>query len=345
MVPRGVEMHSLKDEAPVEWLQSKPGRGDMSAEVRLAGIELGGTKSIAILTQDGETVETVVRATLDPQRTLGELRRQLDRWHSAGALSAIGIASFGPLQLDPGKPDFGTMLATPKAGWTGAKIAQTLTADLDCPWAIDTDVNGAALAEYRHGAGEGCSVLCYVTVGTGVGGGVLIDGRSLHGAMHPELGHLRLRRAPNDHFAGACPFHGDCIEGLVSGPALTARFGADASALSDADPRWRDVGSDVAELCAAILLTTASQRIIFGGSVMIHRPFLLPLVRELLVDRWGSYLPFLTRKTAEQIICPAGLGTNAGPLGAIALASTALTQGAPATASSPGPRAATRRGT
>lgn len=295
----------------------------MNPADRLAGVELGGTKSIAILVEHGHVAETITFATREPSVTLRELRAQLDRWHAERPLSGIGIASFGPLQLDQNRPDFGTMLATPKPMWTGARVAAALTEGIECPWTIDTDVNGAALAEYLHGAGLGCDVLCYITIGTGVGGGLLIDGRPVHGAMHPELGHLSLRRHSRDHFAGICPFHGDCIEGLVSGPALAARFGMEASAVPDLHPGWQNVAHDIAELCCSILLATAARRIIFGGSVMIRRAFLLPIVRGLVVGRLGSYLPYLTRDDAEQIIRPACLGTDAGPFGAIALASRA----------------------
>lgn len=296
----------------------------MTLTRRLGGIELGGTKAIAILAEDGRIVESRTIPTGAPQPTLAALNAQLAEWHAQTPLAALGIASFGPLQLDHAKPDFGTMLATPKQGWSGAKVAASLVGDLDCPWLIDTDVNGAALAEYRSGAGQGYGSICYITIGTGLGGGLLIDGKPVHGAMHPEIGHLRLRRAPGDTFAGVCPFHVDCVEGLVSGPALTARFGCDAATVPDWHAGWAYVASDIAALCGAILLTTSAQRILFGGSVMVRRAFLLPLVRNLVVQALGSYLPFLTQQTVQDMIRIAGLGSEAGPRGAIALASAAL---------------------
>ncbi|WP_420140110.1 ROK family protein [Sphingomonas sp.] len=296
----------------------------MSAQARLAGIELGGTKGIAVLALGQEIVDTLTIPTGEVIGTLGALRQQLGRWHAAEPLQAIGIASFGPVQLDHTQPHYGTILATPKPGWSGAPVADLLTGGLDCPWRIDTDVNGAALAEFQGGAGIGCDPLCYITLGTGVGGGLLVGGRPVHGAMHPELGHLRLRRAPGDTFAGICPFHGDCVEGLVSGPALAARFGGDAASVPDSHPGWDDVASDIAALCGAILLTTAAKRILFGGSIALHRTFLLPRVRARLVEALGSYLPYLTAATATDIVQVAGLGTEAGPLGAIALAADAL---------------------
>jgi fructokinase len=163
-----------------------------------------------------------------------------------------------------------------------------------------------------------------IASGTGVGGGLLIGGHPVHGAMHPELGHLQLRRAAGDSFAGICPFHGDCIEGLASGPALAARFGGDAATVPDTHPGWDHVASDIAALCGAILLTTAARRILFGGSIALHRAFLLPQVRSRLVAALGAYLPYLTDETAQDIVQVAGLGSDAGPLGAIALAAMAL---------------------
>jgi len=297
----------------------------MPTEKHFAGIELGGTKAIAVLARGDMIVERHVIPTTTPEKTLAALRAQLDDWRAKTSLEGLGIATFGPVQLDPRDAKFGHILATPKPGWTGAAVAPILTGGLDCPWRIDTDVNGAALAEYRWGAGQGCDSLCYVTIGTGLGGGVLIAGRPAHGAMHPEIGHLRLRRMAGDAFSGACPFHGDCIEGLVSGPALRARFGMDPASASDADPIWEHVASDIAELCDTILLTVSARRILFGGSVAMSRPFLLPRVHRRLVERLGSYLPFLTSESVGQIVRPAGLGTEAGPLGSIALAQAAST--------------------
>ncbi|WP_066658158.1 MULTISPECIES: ROK family protein [unclassified Sphingomonas] len=290
---------------------------------RYAGIELGGTKAIAVLAQGDAIVERQSIATGEPVATLTALRAILDGWATRAPLAGLGIASFGPIQLDPRDPQFGHILATPKPGWTGAPVAALLSGGLACPMAIDTDVNGAALAEYRWGAAQRCDSLCYLTIGTGLGGGLLIGGRPVHGAMHPEIGHIRLRRAAGDVFAGNCPFHCDCIEGLVSGPALAARFGMDPATAPDDDPIWRHVAADIAELCCAILLTTSARRILFGGSVALSRAFILPWVREIVVAQLESYLPFLTPVAVSEIIQPAGLGADAGPLGAIALAQAA----------------------
>ena len=296
----------------------------MRSGARFAGIELGGTKAIAVLAEGDRIIDRTVIATTDPHGTLSALRAELDGWMRNGPVDSVGIASFGPVQLDPKRPGYGHILATPKPGWTGAAVAPMLTDGLACPWRIDTDVNGAALAEYRWGAGMQCDSLCYITIGTGLGGGLLLEGRPVHGAMHPEIGHLHIRRMAGDTFAGTCPFHGDCIEGLIAGPALAARFGQDIREVSDDHPLWRHVAEDLAELCGTILLTTSAQRILFGGSVAVSRAFLLPWASALVAQRLGSYLPFLQENGAGARIRPAGLGVEAGPLGAIALAQAAL---------------------
>jgi len=292
-----------------------------------AGVELGGTKVIAVLARGREIVDQAVWPTLAAAETLAKVAERLQQWDQAQPISALGIASFGPLQLDVSAPDHGFILETPKAGWSRVPVAQLLTDGLACPWQIDTDVNAAALAEYRWGEHTGCDSLCYLTLGTGVGGGLVIGGRPVHGAMHPEIGHLRLRRASGDGFAGACAFHGDCIEGLISGPALAMRLGGDPAGIADNDPRWHAVASDLAELACAILLTTSAQRILVGGGVGLSRPFLLKLARSMVVDRLQGYLPFIDQDTSEVILRVPALGQNAGPLGAIALAMSALDAG------------------
>lgn len=294
---------------------------DAFGPTRLVGVELGGTKSIAVLFESDRIVARETMPTASPDIVLPLLRRQLNQWKQDGALDGLGIASFGPLQLDRSKHDFGSMLATPKPGWTGAKVATLLAQGLACPWMIDTDVNGAALAEYDRAQDCNIEVLCYITVGTGVGTGLVIGGQAIHGAMHPEVGHLRLRRSPGDGFPGACPFHGDCIEGLVSGPAIAARFGMPGELVHDDHPYWAHVASDLAELCTALLLTVSAERILFGGGVATHRPKLLEQCRPILLQRLSGYLPFVADTSGvERIVGPATLGTDAGPLGAIALA-------------------------
>ncbi len=307
----------------------------MSALPYLAGVELGGTKMFVLRARGREIVERVSIPTTTPVETLGAGAALLRRWHEEAPFEALGIGSFGPLRLDRAAADFGLMLPTPKPGWTGADIYGALAGVLPCPAAIDTDVNGAALAEARWGAGaeggeaEGggpSDCLCYITIGTGLGAGFALQGKPLHGAMHPELGHILTRRAPGDAFAGACPFHGDCIEGLVAGPALAQRFGVPGDKIAADDPRWDDVAHDMAQMVGTILLTTAARQVLIGGGVGMGRADLLDRVRAKVVAQLAGYLPFVTEATIGAIVRPPALGEQAGPLGAVALAMDALAE-------------------
>jgi len=231
-------------------------------------------------------------------------------------VAAVGVASFGPLDLDPRSPRRGTIAATPKPGWSGADVAGAFRA-LGVPVAVDTDVNGAALAEHRWGAGRGLDVFVYVTVGTGIGGGAVIGGRTLRGAAHPEMGHLRVPRDREaDRFPGVCPFHGDCLEGLASGPAMERRWGAPPEALPADHPGWSLEARYLALGLAAVVAVLAPERIAIGGGVT-GQPALLPMVREELRRVLGGYL-------AMPDIVPPALGARAGVLGGVALALDAL---------------------
>ena len=295
----------------------------MTRERKFVGVELGGTKSIAVLSAGDAIIEKVITATTTSDKTLDLLHHQLLAWQSQGPLNGLGIASFGPVRLDAQFEDYGAILTTPKAGWTGARVLERLGNGLDCPIAIDTDVNAAALAEYRWGAGQGCSSLVYLTIGTGLGGGVLIDGRPVHGRLHPEIGHILTRRAPGDAFAGACAFHGDCIEGLISGPALARRFGTAAEALPPNAPQWDDVAHDLAQLLVTIIHTVAPQRILVGGGVGLGFGGLLASATARLPALLGSYYSDLGPSQLSAMITAPLLGADAGPLGSIALAQIA----------------------
>ena len=288
--------------------------------MRLAGVELGGTKAIAVLAEGDAILEQRTIPTGAPEETLTRLNGALREWDDAATLDALGIASFGPVDLDPASTGYATMLDTPKPGWRKVPIGKILAGGLDCPWALDTDVNAAALAEYGRGSAIGCDSICYITVGTGVGGGLVIGGRPVHGALHPEIGHLRLRRAPGDAFAGTCRFHQDCIEGLVSGPALAVRFGMAARDIPDDHPAWQAVAFDIGELAASIFLATSANRVVLGGGVSLRRSFLVPLIRRHVVDRLGGYLPHIDVETVDAAIVLTSLGEDAGPIGALELA-------------------------
>ena len=296
----------------------------MSDAHRIAGVEIGGTKVAAVLWQGGAIVDEFRMPTGDPDTTFERLLPSLGRWWDASPFSALGIGSFGPVTLDPLAKDFGCIRTTPKPGWSGAAVVPRLATRFACPIGIDTDVNAAALAEYHWGHGRGAESLVYLTIGTGVGGGVLQGGRALHGRLHPELGHLLLRRQPGDDFAGSCSFHGDCVEGLLSGPALRARFKADPADVPANDPRWNVVVADLAAFLCVLLHCLAPNRILIGGGVGLGAPWIVERVPSAVVPLLGGYYPELGAAALAQMIRLPGLGVASGPLGAIAVGLAAL---------------------
>lgn len=296
-----------------------------TTEPLIAGVELGGTKCIAVTARGREIVSRAQWPTGDdPATTLGTLAQWLADAHRAEPFAALGIASFGPLCLDPSALDYGCIINTPKPGWSGADVLGVLAGDLGVPVAIDTDVAGAALAEGRWGASAGCPIHVYLTIGTGIGGGIVVDGKPLHGTFHPEMGHVRVRRAPGDAFAGVCPIHGDCLEGLAAGPAIAARAGKPAESLTSDDPVWALVAGEVGDLMASLILTLAPHRIVIGGGVGQGQPALLPLVHQATARLLGSYLPGHSIEALQRVIVHPGLGGDAGVCGALALALIAL---------------------
>jgi fructokinase len=297
-----------------------------SATKLLAGVELGGTKCVCILGTGPDDVRVVERLPTgnEPQDTLREIETVFDRWRQQhGPPRSLGIASFGPVDLRAGSPTFGFITSTSKLPWRNTDVAQRLGSKLGVPVVFDTDVNGAALAEGRWGAGAGLSDYAYVTVGTGIGVGSIVRGRSVFGMNHTELGHIRVVRKPGDTFAGVCPFHGDCIEGLASGPAIEARAGKPAAALAPDDPAWDFVVHGLAQLLHTIVLTTAPQRIFLGGGVMAQRHLFERIQQELKRSLNGYVEAPELAQGISQYVVPPGLGAMAGPLGALALAAEA----------------------
>ena len=291
----------------------------------VAGVELGGTKCVCLLASGPDEVRETVRIpTTTPDETVGAIRDVLARWRAGPGFEALGVGSFGPLELDDRSPAFGTVVATPKPGWSGADLKR-LGVGLDVPMAIDTDVNGAALAEGRWGAARGLRSFAYVTVGTGIGVGVLVGGRSIRGLGHAEAGHLRVARLPGDAFAGVCPYHGDCVEGLAAGPAIAARAGRSGLELTPDDPTWTPVIHALGGLLHNLVLTTAPERILIGGGVADGQGWLFPRLRTALLDSLAGYAT-ADRIAAdiERFVSPPGLGAQAGPLGAVALALAGL---------------------
>lgn len=286
----------------------------------LAGVELGGTKCVAILARGpGDIIEREAVPTTNPDETLGRIEELLLGWKASHDFDALGIASFGPIDLDPKSPAWGRLLSTPKPGWPGSDVGGRLKRSVGVPLALDTDVNGAALAEMRWGSGRGFDDFAYVTVGTGVGVGLIANGKPTRGFGHCELGHVRVARPPGDDWRGSCPYHGDCVEGLAAGSSLEARFGEKVMALGADHPVWDSVAWTLAQLCHVIACAAAPQRIAMGGGVIDQQPHLLDRINARLDESLNGFL----RLPSDGPYARAPeLGSDAGPLGAIALAMT-----------------------
>lgn len=281
-------------------------------------IEAGGTKFIVGVANSPDDVRETARFdTATPGKTIGEV---IDWLNSAalrhGSLAAIGIASFGPLELDRSVSNWGFITSTPKPGWANTDLANKIGNAMSVPIGLDTDVNGAGLAEVRWGAGQGQHITVYVTVGTGIGGGVIVDGKPLIGLSHAEMGHLRPQRHPADlDFSGICTFHGACLEGLASGPAIKARWGASLSELPADHPAHEITAWYIAQLVNSLQAMMEPNRIILGGGVM-DAPGLIDRVRQTALRLGAGYF----RGRADEIVVAPALGDRAGLLGALALA-------------------------
>lgn len=296
------------------------------AQRLIGGIEAGGTKFIAALArEDGTILERARIATATPASCLPELTAFFRAaCASHGPLSAFGIASFGPIDIDPASPAYGTITTTTKAGWSGMRYHDAL-AEFAVPIVVDTDVNGAALGEWQQGAGQGCTTLAYTTVGTGIGSGLIREGRSLRGFSHFETGHIAVARDPGaDPFAGRCPYHGACLEGLASGPAILDRWGSDLSAPATPADRTDLIAGYLAQLAVNLVLLHMPDRLIFGGGVM-KSPGLIAALRRKTEDWLAGYVcaAQLDPGLERYIVAPA-LGDDAGITGAFALARQAL---------------------
>lgn len=302
----------------------------MTAKPLLAGVELGGTKCVCILGTGPDDIRAEERLpTLAPEVTLARIHAVIDEWRSAhGPVAALGVASFGPLDLNPSSATYGYIRSTTKPAWSHTNLLGSIANTLRVPVRLNTDVNGAALAEGRWGAATGLENFAYITVGTGVGVGLIVNGQPVQGFSHTEMGHVRIARMPGDLWPGACPFHGDCVEGLASGPAIEARTGAPAETLGPEHAAWNTVVHALAQLLHTIVLSTAPERILIGGGVVASRSFLLERVRGELQRSLNRYLQLAELEAGlDQYVAPPGLGTRAGPLGAIALAEDALRAG------------------
>ena len=285
----------------------------------LGGVEAGGTKLACAVGTGPDDIRAETRVpTGAPTETIAAA---VDFFAQHGPVSALGIASFGPVDLDPGSPTWGHVTSTPKPGWSHVDLAGPFARALEVPVRFDTDVNGAALAEHAWGAGRGSDPFVYVTVGTGIGGGALVHGRLVHGLVHPEMGHLRVPHdRAADPFPGACPFHGDCLEGLASGEALARRWGLAAEELPEDHPGWELEAEYLALGLVAIVSILSPHRIAVGGGVMTAG-HLLPRVRTRVRSLLSGYPDAeALRDGIDDYVVPPALGDRAGVIGALALA-------------------------
>lgn len=289
----------------------------------VGAVELGGTKiNVATGTGPNDVCASATIPTTTPEATLDAVA---DFLQAQAGLAAIGIGSFGPVCLDRAAENWGDITATTKPGWSDTPVARMIGAATGLPVAFDTDVNAAALGEYRWGAIAGCGVGLYLTVGTGIGGGVIVDGTPLHGLVHPELGHIRIVRDDRS-FAGVCPFHGDCFEGLASGPAIAARLGVSLSESEPGGPGRAAIFDAIGQGLAAYVLTLSPHRIVVGGGVSKAPGFHAEAAARMRY--WlAGYVPDKAIASAHFIVPPA-LGDRAGVLGGMALAHDMLARGA-----------------
>jgi fructokinase len=274
------------------------------------GIEAGGTKFVCGVASGPEDLRRITFPTTTPDETLC---RAIAFFRQQTAIEALGIASFGPVDLDRDSPAYGHITSTPKAGWAHFNIVGAMRDALNVPVGFDTDVNAAALAESRWGAARGIDDVVYITVGTGIGGGALAGGRLVHGLVHPEMGHMRIAHdLAADPFPGVCPFHGDCLEGLASGPSIEQRWGRKAEELPPDHPAWVIEARYLALGAANLVCTLSPRRILMGGGVMQNLD-LFPMIRAHVRELLNGYV-------APPEISPPMLGNDTGVLGAIALA-------------------------
>ncbi len=287
------------------------------------GIEAGGTKFVCAVGDGPHNLRNVISfPTTTPQETIDRAIAFFEEEQQKTPLAAIGIASFGPVDPNPKSPTYGYITSTPKPGWANTDFMGRIKRALpDVPLGFDTDVNAAALGEYKWGAAQELDVFIYLTIGTGIGGGYLAGGKAIHGAMHPEMGHIRLPRDPaRDPFGGICPYHGDCMEGLASGPAIEKRWGQKGSALPPEHPAWALEAEYLALALVNYISIIMPQRIILGGGVM-QQSHLFPMIRQKVQDLLNGYLQIPeVLGDIDSYIVPPALGNKAGVLGAIALA-------------------------
>lgn len=284
--------------------------------MRFGGLEAGGTKMVcAIGNENGELEKRVSFPTRYPKETMEDLVS----FFKEENIDALGIGCFGPIDPVKGSDTYGYITSTPKEGWRDYPIVQQFEQALGVPVGFDTDVNSSVLGEVTFGDAKDLHTVVYVTIGTGIGAGVYMNGKLMHGNMHPEAGHMLLRKRPGDTFEGCCPFHGDCFEGLCSGPAIKMRYGKAAAELADKEDVWELEAEYIAQALMTYTLCYAPQRIILSGGVM-HQEQLFPLIRKAFEKLLAGYICTPQVQDLEHYIVPCSLQDNQGALGCLELA-------------------------
>ena len=284
--------------------------------MRLGALEAGGTKMVcAIGNEKGEIFERVSFKTETPDKTIPELIR----YFKDKDIEALGIGCFGPIDLNRDSETYGYITTTPKLAWVNCNIVGAFQDALLVPVGFDTDVNGSALGEATWGITKGLSSSMYITIGTGVGAGVIANGKLLHGMLHPEGGHLLLSKHPKDSFEGTCPYHKTCLEGLAAGPAIEARWGKGGAELVNQPEVWELEAYYIAQAVVDYIMILSPQRIILGGGVM-HQEHLMPLIREEVSRQLGGYIKTKELSDLEHYLVLPSLNDNQGIMGALKLA-------------------------
>lgn len=283
--------------------------------MRIGALEAGGTKMVcAIGNEKGEIFEKISIPTKTPETTMPEMIQ----WFKAKKIEALGIGCFGPIDPDKASPTYGYITSTPKLAWKDYNIVGAFEEQLCCPVGFDTDVNGSALGEVTFGQAKGKKNIVYLTVGTGIGAGVYAEGKLLHGMLHPEAGHILMRRREDDHYEGKCPYHKTCLEGLAAGPAIEERWGKKGIELQDRDEVWDLEAYYLAQALTDYILILAPQLIILGGGVM-HQEQLFTRIRSYVKEMLNGYIKTKELEDIDHYIVPASLHDDQGIMGALEL--------------------------
>lgn len=297
-------------------------------ETLFGGIEAGGTKFVCAVGTSPEKILAEERfSTNNPDETLNRCINFFSRAASEfGPVKSLGIGAFGPLDPNPESSTYGFITSTPKTAWKNTDVVGFFKLKMKIPIGFDTDVNGAALGEGRWGAAAGIKNFLYITVGTGIGGGIVVNKQLIHGLLHPEIGHIFPVQDKNkDPFPGVCPYHGNCLEGLAAGPAVNKRWGTPAEKLPADHPAWEIESNYLAQAAVTYILLYSPEKIIFGGGIM-HQEQLFPLIRKKVQEKLAGYIDHpLILKNIDTMIVPPKLGDRAGICGAFILAEQALT--------------------